>query len=414
MKLSFKEAAKRILKEAERPLSAAEITKIALEKGWLETEGKTPSATMAAQIYMEIKNNPKSDFIKVKSGLFSLKTQKETFDGEEYVARHNQKIKEALRKHLHEIDPKEFEYLIAALLDRIGFENVDVVGGSGDGGIDLVGDLTVGGVTNVKTVIQAKRYKNPIGVKVIRELRGSAELTKRGLIITTSDFTKEAAIEAEQANKMPISLVNGERLVELLIQHEVGVKKTSVDILSIDKEYLENLETDAIKATADNRSLSLWPLPGGIDQYFTTLLKYLEFVKTSAPTQEQAIRWFMKTFETVESAKTARSYTNVPRSMGLIIMTNGKFSLTDLGKQLLKDATREKLLEVLESNIIGITEILKALEKESLTERQIWTYLNESLNLGWKTYAQTRFRLLWLQNASAIRKLENGQYQLAS
>jgi len=122
----------------------------------------------------------------------------------------------------------------------------------------------------------------------------------------------------------------------------------------------------------------------------------------------------MKTFETVESAKTARSYTNVPRSMGLIIMTNGKFSLTDLGKQLLKDATREKLLEVLESNIIGITEILKALEKESLTERQIWTYLNESLNLGWKTYAQTRFRLLWLQNASAIRKLENGQYQLAS
>lgn len=413
MKLSFKDAAKQILKEASRPLSAAEITKLAMERDLLATEGKTPSATMAAQIYMDIKDNPKTEFIKVKSGSFALKNQKETSDGEEYVARHNQKIKETLHKHLHEIDPKEFEYLIAALLDKIGFENVEVVGGSGDGGIDLVGDLTVGGITNVKTVIQAKRYKNTIASKVIRELRGSAELTKRGLIITTADFSKDAVAEAEQPNKMPISLVNGERFVDLLIEHEVGIKKTTVDILSIDDDFLDNVESETFnRSPADDRSLSLWPLPGGIDQYFATLLKYLDFVNAKPPTQTQAVEWFMKTFETVASAKTAKGYTGVPRSMGLIAMTDGKFVLTDLGKSLLKDQTGKKLVEVLETNIIGVGEILKALEKEPLTERQIWTYLNESLSLGWKTYAQTRFRLLWLQNANAIVKQENGIFKL--
>lgn len=413
MKLSFKDAAKQILKEAARPLSAAEITKLAMEKDLLATEGKTPSATMAAQIYLDIRDNPKTDFIKVKSGSFSLKNQKETSDGEEYVARHNQKIKETLHKHLHEIDPKEFEYLIAALLDKIGFENVEVVGGSGDGGVDLVGALTVGGITNVKTVIQAKRYKNTIGSKVIRELRGSAELTKRGLIITTADFSKDAVEEADQPNKMPISLVNGERFVDLLIEHEVGIKKTGVEILSIDHDFLDNVESDTYAgSSSDNRSLSIWPLPGGIDQYFKTLIKYLEFVGANTPSQEQAVTWFMKTFDTVESPKTAKGYTGVPRSMGLIVMEDGKFQLTPIGKALLKDPSGKKLIEVLETNIVGVSEILEALEKEPLTERQIWTYLNESLSLGWKTYAQTRFRLIWLQNAKVIEKLASGQYKI--
>ena len=412
-KLSFKEAARQVLTEISKPLSAAEITKIAFEKNLLATDGKTPAATMAAQIYLDIRDNPKSQFIKVKSGTFALRNQKETSDGEAYVARHNQTVREMLLKHLHEIDPKEFEYLIAALLDKIGFENVEVVGGTGDGGVDLVGTLTVGGITDVKTVIQAKRYKNTIGSKIIRELRGSAELTKRGLIITTASFSKDAIQEADQPNKMPISLVNGERFVELLIEHEVGIRKTSVEILSIDDEFLDSVGSETfVGRDTDNRSLSLWPLPGGTDQYFTTLLKYLDYVAASKPSQEQAIEWFMKTYSTVESAKTARGYTGVPRSMGLTILTDGKFVLSNLGQELLKERSGKKLLEILEENIVGISEMLEAIKKEPLSEKQVWAYLNESLNLGWKTYAQTRFRLIWMQNAAAIEKSDSGLFKL--
>jgi len=64
-KLSFKKAAKKILSETDEPLSAKELTEIALEKDLIETEGLTPEATMAAIIYTDINNNANSEFKKV-------------------------------------------------------------------------------------------------------------------------------------------------------------------------------------------------------------------------------------------------------------------------------------------------------------------------------------------------------------
>jgi len=279
--------------------------------------------------------------------------------------------------------------------------------------VDVVGDLTVGGITNVKTVIQAKRFKNVIGSKIIRELRGSAELTKRGLIITTSHFSKDAIEEADQVNKMPISLINGERLVDLLVEHEVGVKKTNIEIITLDDTYLNQTNAESyLGRKIEDRSLALWPLPGGADQYFASLLKFLEFVEEKSPNQKEATAWFIDSFDSVESEKTAKGYTNVPRSMGLIEVHDGRFVLSKLGQELIKNRTERKLLEVLEENIVGVSEILAALREESLSERQIWQYLNDSLDLGWKSYMQIGFRLRWLQGAKAVKKLENGLYGL--
>ena len=74
MNMSFFEAAKKILREAEKPLTADEITKIALEEGLIKTSGKTPSATMSAMIYIDIKTNQnKSVFVKVERGIFGLR-----------------------------------------------------------------------------------------------------------------------------------------------------------------------------------------------------------------------------------------------------------------------------------------------------------------------------------------------------
>lgn len=66
--LSFKEAAKQILKEAKEPLTPKEIMEAALEAGLLETQGATPDASMAAQLYVDIQKNPASVFKKVAKG----------------------------------------------------------------------------------------------------------------------------------------------------------------------------------------------------------------------------------------------------------------------------------------------------------------------------------------------------------
>lgn len=50
--MSFQDAALKVLQEEGKPLSAEEITQKALQKGLIETNGKTPSATMGANIYI--------------------------------------------------------------------------------------------------------------------------------------------------------------------------------------------------------------------------------------------------------------------------------------------------------------------------------------------------------------------------
>ena len=70
---SFKDVAYQILSESDTPLHSKEITKIALSKGWLETAGKTPQATMNAQLVVDInKNGDKSRFIKTAPSTFGL------------------------------------------------------------------------------------------------------------------------------------------------------------------------------------------------------------------------------------------------------------------------------------------------------------------------------------------------------
>ena len=75
----FKTAAIKILTQENKPLHYKEITRLALEKGILETEGATPDATMNAQIIMDIKHKDKlSDFIKTAPSTYSLNPDKPT------------------------------------------------------------------------------------------------------------------------------------------------------------------------------------------------------------------------------------------------------------------------------------------------------------------------------------------------
>lgn len=70
---SFKDIACQILKEAGKPLHYREITDLATKKGLLKTEGKTPWATMNAQLAVDIKNKGRtSEFVRSDPGYYSL------------------------------------------------------------------------------------------------------------------------------------------------------------------------------------------------------------------------------------------------------------------------------------------------------------------------------------------------------
>lgn len=398
-KLSFKEAAIKILKEAEEPLSAKDLTEMAIQDKLIETSGATPEATMAAQLYTDIKNNASSKFKKVGRGLFSLKKQTESAKSPLLaIQNQNELVKKKLIEKIQEMDPFEFEFLIAELLRKIGYEDVEVTKRSGDKGIDVMGNLTVGGLTNVKTVIQVKRYKNGNNIdgKTITQLRGSAEVDQRGLIITTSDFTRGALSESRSDNKMPVALVNGAKLIELLFQYKVGVKEEIVSVYSIDSDIFNNELPDSTKKEDANKSRSIWPLPGGTNMYVETLTLLLEKIDSAHCTRDELVTWFTESFENVSSLKTAASYLSVPKTMGLISFVDGSCALTNEGRLFLKNHDLDFLFQTISKNIMAFEEVYQFLlnSPEPKTDKEILEYIIENFAVEWETLAQVNFRLL--------------------
>jgi restriction system protein len=119
------------------------------------------------------------------------------------------------------LDAREFELLSGELLRALGFEATEVVGGPGDGGVDAVGVLDVSGLARINVFVQAKRYRrgSRISANTVKALRASIPRDGQGAFITTADFERAAYDLALDPGFPRIGLINGERLVELLVAH---------------------------------------------------------------------------------------------------------------------------------------------------------------------------------------------------
>lgn len=123
------------------------------------------------------------------------------------------------RPNLMELTPFEFENLVNNLFDRIGFDSKSTQA-SRDGGVDVVA-FDPRPILGGKVVIQAKRYKNVVGVSAVRDLYGTMinEGANKGILVATSHYGKDAY---EFAKDKPIELIDGGGLLYLL--EENGVK----------------------------------------------------------------------------------------------------------------------------------------------------------------------------------------------
>jgi restriction system protein len=239
--LSFIEVALRVLEEhgGHDPLHYRNITERALDSGWLVSSGKTPAATMYAQIITDIRrrrmHGERPRFVQHGNGYIGLNRQ--TTDDLTYrIVQHNQQVRKALLNRLLEMTPAAFEELVSQLLAEMGFEMVEVTKLNGDGGIDVRGTLVVGDAVRISMAVQAKRWnpKHRVQSPVVQQVRGSLGAHEQGPIITTSNFSSGAVKEAAQPHKTPIALMNGEQLVSLLMEHGIGVTRSTPDLFEID------------------------------------------------------------------------------------------------------------------------------------------------------------------------------------
>lgn len=135
-----------------------------------------------------------------------------------------------LLDRLYELTPSQFEHFARQLLTAYGFVQMTVTQVSKDGGIDGHGMLKVG-LARVAVAFQCKRWEGNVSRPEVDKFRGAIQGEfEQGLFFTTSDFTKGAMDASIKKGAVPIILLNGESIVDLMIDKEFGVQRRPLQI----------------------------------------------------------------------------------------------------------------------------------------------------------------------------------------
>ena len=135
--------------------------------------------------------------------------------------------------------PEAFERLCQYLLRRSGFVQVEVTGRTGDGGIDGKGIFKLG-ILSFHVFFQCKRYKDSVGSPVVRDFRGAmVGRADKGIIMTTGTFSRDAKLEALRDGATPLDLIDGDELVRMLKEHQIGIKteQKMVELVQVNKNF---------------------------------------------------------------------------------------------------------------------------------------------------------------------------------
>ncbi|MFF4396843.1 restriction endonuclease [Streptomyces sp. NPDC001480] len=117
---------------------------------------------------------------------------------------------------LYDMDPIEFESLVADLFRAMGMQAVTTQR-SNDGGVD-VDALDPTPIRGGKIVVQVKRYRSTVPPTAVRDLYGTVQDVgaNKGVLVTTAGFGPGSHTFARGK---PLELISGGELVDLLHRH---------------------------------------------------------------------------------------------------------------------------------------------------------------------------------------------------
>lgn len=167
---------------------------------------------------------------------------------EEQIELAHEQIREALVSDLLArilaAPPRFFEKLVLDLLLKMDYggsreDAGERIGRSGDGGIDGIIKEDRLGLDTI--YLQAKRWQGAVGRPEIQKFAGALQghHARKGVFITTSSFTTEAREYAERLESR-IALIDGRKVAELMIDHDLGVSTAATyAVKRIDSDFFE-------------------------------------------------------------------------------------------------------------------------------------------------------------------------------
>lgn len=155
---------------------------------------------------------------------------------QELYEEYDEKFRDQVLEKLYELTPTQFENFAKRLLSTYGFINVTVTSISADGGIDGYGNLKIG-LASMNVAFQCKRWEGNVGRPEIDKFRGAIQGEyEQGIFFTTSDFTDGATEVSLKKGAVPIILLNGDSIVDLMIQKGFGVNRKPIQLYEIDEK----------------------------------------------------------------------------------------------------------------------------------------------------------------------------------
>ena len=156
-------------------------------------------------------------------------------------------LQDELLDKVKQLSPERFEELVLKLLHAMGYggslKDVEGVPRGPDGGID--GTIKEDKLGLDIIYIQAKRWENSVGREKVQAFQGALAGVgaRKGVFLTTSIFTQQAIAYASQLRDSKIILVDGQKLAQLMIEHDVGVSiKEIFHIKRIDEDFFSDME----------------------------------------------------------------------------------------------------------------------------------------------------------------------------
>jgi restriction system protein len=150
-------------------------------------------------------------------------------------------LSDDLLEKVKSISSKGFELLVLDLCKKMNYGNlVEHVGKSGDEGIDGIIKEDRLGLSEI--YLQAKKWDAQVGSKEIQGFVGAlqATRTKKGIFITTSDFTPNGRDFVKKLKDTTAILINGRELAKLMVEYNVGVSEVNnIKRKKIDQDYFD-------------------------------------------------------------------------------------------------------------------------------------------------------------------------------
>ena len=240
---SFRQIACIVLEEAGHPMTAQQITGVAIEKGLLTSVGKTPSATMSAKIYTEIQENGEdSIFIKVGRGLFFLRNRERDIESQEVNS--EQVVTPPVAVPLHKNSQKKTSgsaYLDAAgaVLDEIGHPLT-------------AGEIVTAALERGFTLGQSKTPNRALTTTIDSDIRKNGEKSlfykvSRGL------FSLRNSVHGEK----PYSALNSKQPVTI---QPVGIYGGNIAALQRELEIIQSFLIGRLEHRPSDEKLCDWVL----------------------------------------------------------------------------------------------------------------------------------------------------------